>query len=146
MPNKLKLFLREFSLSLSSEQLIVARRILEVLQSDKITLSPYSHQRAPYCPVLICREVEHSTRKKINGAVAYRDMVVKVLYLPEELLDLFNIDEAANLFFGGEDISVNRFIKFHLDEFEAYTIRSIHDSDRSVTHVGIPPPLGGGVK
>ena len=42
-------------------------------------------------------------------------MVVKVLYLPEELLDLFNIDEAANLFFGGEDISVNRFIKFHLD-------------------------------
>ena len=115
MPNKLKLFLREFSLSLSSEQLIVARRILEVLQSDKITLSPHSHQRAPYCPVLICREVEHSTRKKINGAVAYRDMVVKVLYLPEELLDLFNIDEAANLFFGGEDISVNRFIKFHLD-------------------------------
>ena len=115
MPNKLKLFLREYSLSLSSEQLIVARRILEVLQSDKITLSPHSHQRAPYCPVLICREVEHSTRKKINGAVAYRDMVVKVLYLPEELLDLFNIDEAANLFFGGEDISVNRFIKFHLD-------------------------------
>ena len=112
MQNKLKTYLQaKKRVDLTPSEIIKIRSLVTWLESMKINIKALTNEKGSNCPVLVCREVRISNSKTYRGQQIYKDLLVKIFYLPDNLLDYLGEEGAVERL--GVSSKIRRVFKFY---------------------------------